>query len=289
MEMWGTCCTRGSCCPPSRWACSPWEQEGFWGAGMALSPSREVAMPTLGQRERIFFWVFACFSVVGRARVLCQQWSRAEWHRAHSQSLPGSAACCRAVWRRTAAVRVVRAASRAGRHQGWGSSAGAQGTPRASPGPCPWLGADPRVPPSPLHLLPTVGGTAGHVGLVQGSLPATCLPPPQTLLPAPTALQDPLLPWGRHLCPQPLQWRAGFGRCFHPNPTALCRPVPPDPPRGARAPASPQPTPQPTFSSLPGHGSLRLGGVSGQQSGVGPPGAGHWDPSVPTAPLKIGQ
>lgn len=82
-------------------------------------------------------------------------------------------------------------------------------------------------PLPPASAPPWLGGTARHVGLVPGTVPAICLPPPQTLLPCAHSPPGPPSAWGGHLCPQPLQRKPVFGCCLHPNLTAQHHLVPP--------------------------------------------------------------
>lgn len=170
-------------------------------------------------------------------------------------------ACCRAAWRRAAAGQTVSPAGLEG--VGVGVLQLRSPPLRPSPLPYPWPQTASQVPTSPLHPLPPVGGTAGHVGLAQEAVPTSCQHPPQTLLSYTCSPPGPPSSLGRHLCPQPPWQRATSLHCFHPNPTASHRPV---------SPGVPEPLPAPSpLPSVPSAASLGMapralysGSVSGQ-------------------------
>lgn len=90
---------------------------------------------------------------------------------------------------------------------------------------------------TPAPTCPRWGGTAGQVGLLQGAVCASCLYPPQTLLPYTCSPPGPPSSPGRHLCPQPPWQRAPSVHCSHANPTALHRPLSPGVPEPLPAPS----------------------------------------------------
>lgn len=129
---------------------------------------------------------------MGRAHTLCPWQSRAGWHCAHSQSLPGSVACRRAAWRRAAAVQTVC------HPQGWqapglGGLSWHPGSPQTLPTALPLTA--PQVPHHPCTHLPLVGGHSWSRRFGAGGLcpPAACTVP-KPCCPTPAALQDPFFP-----------------------------------------------------------------------------------------------
>lgn len=162
---------------------------------------------------------------MGRAHTLCPWQSRAGWHCAHSQSLPGSVACRRAAWRRAAAVQTVC------HPQGWqapglGGLSWHPGSPQTLPTALPLTA--PQVPHHPCTHLPLVGGHSWSRRFGAGGS-AHQLPAPSPN-PAALHLQPSRTPFslGRHLCPQPPWQRASSVHGFHPNPTASHHAVSPE-------------------------------------------------------------
>lgn len=126
--------------------------------------------------------------------MLCPWWSRAGWHGARSQSLPGPVVCHRVLCRCCQGG--------ACRQLGWQASVlgvlrWCPGSPPPLPRALPLAGDRPMgTPITPAaNFPPQLQGTAAHESLMWEGVPASCLPPPQTLLPCTCSPpQDLLLP-----------------------------------------------------------------------------------------------
>lgn len=159
-------------------------------------------------------------------------------------------ACCRAAWRRAAAGQTVSPAGLEG--VGVGGLQLRSPPLRPSPLPYPWPQTASQVPTSPLHPLPPVGGHSWSRRFGAGGC-AHQLPAPSPN-PAVLHLQPSRTPFfpGQASLPTAPMAEGNISPLLPSQPHSLASP---GVPRGARAPASPKPTPQCTFCSLPGHGS----------------------------------